>query len=214
VRIAAVASIVLALLGACSTRDKAEHVDLDLIRIVGEARMRTDTVGDGKFSSSSSFVLVDAENTSDTGAYVTLAGSWTDAGGAAVAPLKPQSLWIPPKETRTYALVDAGRKPRPTATSAKLEVRGALIASPPRAQITDVHTFDDRGKAVIQASLTNNADRRGTIIVIASFHDKEGSPMTRPFTLYELSAKQKVNVQFVGPQGSTRAAIYLGDETY
>jgi hypothetical protein len=213
VRTAAVATLVLALC-ACSTRDKADHLDLDLIRIVGDARMRTDTVGDGKFASSSSFVLVDAENTSETGVYVTLAGSWTDIAGATIAPLKPQSLWIPPKETRTFALVDAKREPRPTATSAKLEVRGALIASAPRAQITDVHTFDDSGKSVIQASLTNQADRRGSIIVIASFHDKDGSPMTRPFTLYELSAKQKVNVQFVGPQGSTRAAIYIGDETY
>lgn len=206
--------LVLALGGACSTRGKADHLDLDLIRIVGEARMRTDTVGDGKFSSSSSFVLVDAENTSETGAYVTLGGSWTDAAGAVIAPLKPQSLWVPPKETRTFALVDAKRTPQPTATSAKLEVRGALIASPPRAQLTDIHTFDDSGKAVIQAALTNSADRRGSIIVIASFHDKDGTPMTRPFTLYELSAKQKVNVQFVGPQGSTRAAIYVGDESY
>lgn len=213
IRPAVVAALVLALV-ACSTREKADHIDLDLIRIVGEARMRTDTVGDGKTASTSSFVLVDAENTSPTGVYVTLGGSWTDASGNAVAPLKPQSLWIPPSQTRTYALVDNARKPRPTATSAKLEVRGALIAPPPRAQITDVHVFDDHGKSVIQAQLANEADRLGHVIVIASFHDKDGTPMTRPFTLYDLNPKQKVTVQFVGPEGSTRAQIYIGDETY
>ena len=206
--------VLVLLVLACSKREKAEHVNLDLIRIVGDARMRTDTVGDGRFASTSSFVLVDTENASETGAYVTLGGAFTDASGTALGPLKPQSLWIPAKETRTFALVDQKREPRPTATSAKLEVRGALIASPPRAQVVDFHSFDDGGKSVVQATLVNEADRRGTIIVIASFHDKEGSPMTRPFTLYELNAKQRVNVQFVGPQGSVRGMIYVGDETY
>jgi hypothetical protein len=199
---------------ACSKRDRAEHVNLDLIKIVGEARMRTDTVGEAQHASQSSFVLVDAENASTTGAYVTLGGGFTDASGKQVGPLKPQSLWIPPGETRTFALVDAERVPRPTATSAKIEVRGALIASPPRAKIVDLHTFDDDGKLVLQASLVNDADRIGRIIVIASFHGKDGRPMTRPFDLIEIGAKRTQNLQFVGPPGSVRGQIYIGDETY
>lgn len=211
-RILAVLVVLLVL--ACSKRERAEHVNLDLIRIVGEARMRTDTVGEGSHASQSSFVLVDAENGSETGAYITLAGAFTDAGGVEVGPLKPQSLWIPPKEVRTFALVDEQRVPRPTATSAKIEVRGALIASPPRARVIDVHSFDDHGKTVVQATVVNEADRLGRIIVIASFHDKANRPMTRPFSLVELGAKRRHNVQFVGPQGSVRGMIYLGDETY
>ena len=199
---------------ACSKRDQAEHVNLDLIKIVGEARMRTDTDGEAQHASESSFVLVDAQNASQTGAYVTLGGAFTDASGAEVGPLKPQSLWIPPSETRTFALVDAERVPRPTATSAKIEVRGALIASPPRAKIIDLHTFDDDGKVVLQASLVNDADRIGRIIVIASFHGKDGRPMTRPFNLVEIGAKRTQNVQFVGPPGSVRGQLYIGDETY
>ena len=210
-RIALVA--VVALL-SCSKREPAQHVNLDLIRIVGDARMRTDTVGEGQFAEQSSFVLVDAENTSETGAYVTLGGAFTDASGAAVGALKPQSLWVPPKEARTFALVDGERKPRPTATSAKIEVRGALIATPPRAKIVDLHTFDDSGKIVAQATLVNDSDRIGRVIVIASFHGKDDRPMTRPFSLIEIGANQKQNVQFVGPQGSVRGTIYVGDETY
>lgn len=199
---------------ACSKRDDAKHVNLDLIKIAGEPRMRTDQVGDGKFASESSFILVDAENASETGAYVTLGGAFTDAAGNELGPLKPQSLWIPAKERRTFALIDNARVPRPEAKSAKIEVRGALIASPPRAQILDFHTFDDYGKTVVQATLYNDSDRIGSIIVIASFHDKEGSPMTRPFNLIEIGPRKKQNLQFVGPQGSVRGAIYVGEETY
>ncbi|MDQ3337921.1 MAG: hypothetical protein M4D80_22390 [Myxococcota bacterium] len=206
--------VVLLFVLACSKGDRVEHVNLDLIQIVGDARMRTDTVGGGKHVSESSFVLVDASNTSATGAYVTLGGAFTDATGASIGSLKPQSLWIPPNEVRTFALIDAERVPRPTATSAKIEVRGALIASPPRAKIVDLHTFDDDGKIVLQASLVNDADRMGSIIVIASFHGKDGRPMTRPFNLIEIGAKQTQNVQFVGPPGSVRGAIYIGEETY
>lgn len=204
----------LALLVACNKREEAQHVNLDLIQIVGDARMRTDTVGEGAFSEQASFVLVDAANKSETGAYVTLGGAFTDASGAAIGPLKPQSLWIPPNEARTFALVDNDRKPRPTATSAKIEVRGALIATPPRAKIVDLHTFDDRGKIVAQATLVNDSERIGRVIVIGAFHGKDDRPMTRPFSLVEIGPKQKQNVQFVGPEGSVRGTIYVGDETY
>jgi hypothetical protein len=201
-------------LAACSKPSGAEHVNFDKIQIVGEARMRTDSVGEPQFASQASFVLVDAANRSETGAYVTLGGAFTDASGASVGALKPQSLWIPARETRTFALVDAERKPRPNATSAKLEVRGALIAAPPRAQIVDFHKFDDDGKVVVQASLVNDTDRIGRIIVIAAFHDKDDRPMTRPFNLIEIGPKQKQNLQFVGPPGSVRGTIFVGDETY
>lgn len=203
----------LALL-ACAKREPPAHLDLDRIRIVGEARMRTDTVGEARFAEQASFVLVDAENAAEQGAYVTLGGAFTDAAGTSLGALKPQSLWIPPHEVRTFALVDAERKPRPGATSAQIEVRGALIAAPPRARIVDLHTFDDRGKIVAQASVANDSDRIGRVIVIASFHGKDGRPMTRPFSLVELGPKQTRHVQFVGPEGSVRGTIYVGDETY
>src|SRR5262249_57958648 len=78
---------VLGALGACGKSSPARSLDLDAIRISGDARMRTDVVGDGKFASTASFVLVDAENTAGEGAYVTLGGSFTDRAGAVIRTL-------------------------------------------------------------------------------------------------------------------------------
>jgi hypothetical protein len=202
-------------LGACARSKPAHHLDLDSIRVTGDARMRTDTVGDGKFASVATFVLIDAENTSSDGAYVTLGGELTDAVGTRLGTLKAQSLWVPAHEARTFALVDRERVPRPTSTSARITVQGAVVPDePPRVSITDLHTFDDRGKAVVRAYLVNGADRAGQIMAIASFHDALGQPMTRPFQMIELAGHGRRVVQFVGPQGSTRGTIFVGDVIY
>ncbi|MBA3821550.1 MAG: hypothetical protein H0X17_21885 [Deltaproteobacteria bacterium] len=198
----------------CSRRESAKHLELDLIRVLGDARMRTDTVGAGTFTDRATFVLVDAENAARTGAYVTLGGSLTDAAGAVTGPLKPQSLWIPAGEVRTFALVDAAREPRPGATSAKIEVRGALIADPPQARIEELHSFDDAGKIVVQAALVNDSPRAGQVLVIAVFHERDGRPMTRPFSLVQIGPQRRTTVQFVGPPGSVRGTIFIGEETY
>ncbi len=205
--------ISLLLLAALGCKGKpARSLDLDRIRVTTDARMRTDTVGDGAFASTATFVLVDAENTASESAYVTLGGELTTDGGAVVGYLKPQSLWIPAGERRTFALVDTERKPRPASTSARIVVRGAMIPdSPPPAHIEDAHVFDDHGKAVVQAYLVNDADRIGTIMVVAAFHDGSGRPMARPFQLIEIDRKAKQTVQFVGPEGSKTGTIFVGD---
>jgi hypothetical protein len=200
---------------ACGRSTPQRNLDLDAIRITGDARMRTDVVGDGKFASTASFVLVDAENAAADGAYVTLGGAFTDATGATVGELKPQSLWLPANEKRTFALVDTQRVPRPTATSARIKVHGAVIpAEPPRAHIAELHSFDDRGKIVVQAYLVNTAERPGQIMVIGSFHDAHDQPMTRPFQMIEIAGHDRRVVQFVGPEGSTRGTIFVGDAVY
>lgn len=205
----------LASLAACSHSKPARNLDLDDIHVSADVRLRTDVVGDGQFASNASFVLVDAENAGAEGANVTLGGELHDATGAKVGELRSQSLWVPAHEARTFALVDAEHTPRPTATAVRIKVRGAVIPDePPRAHIADLHSFDDRGKTVVRAYLVNDADRMGRILVIASFHDAHGQPMTRPFQLTEIAAHDRQVVQFVGPQGSTRGAIYVGDTAY
>ncbi len=202
-------------LGACARSKPARHLDLDAIRVTGDARMRTDTVGDGKFASVATFVLVDAENTSASGAHVTLGGELTDAAGATLGVLKAQSLWVPAHEARTFALVDQARVPRPTSTSARIKIQGAVVPDePPRASITELHTFDDHGKTVVRAYLVNGADRVGQIMAVGAFHDARGQPMTRPFQMIELAAHGRRVVQFVGPEGSTRGTIFVGDVIY
>jgi len=199
----------------CSRSRPARALDLDAIRIPGAARMRTDVVGDGAFSSTATFVLVDAENTAAEGAYITLGGELTDPAGATVGQLKLSSLWVPAHGIRTFALVDTERVARPTASAARIKISGSLIPDePPRARITDLHSFDDRGKIVVAAYLDNAADRPGQIMVIGAFHDARGQPMTRPFQLIEVAAHDRQVVQFVGPVGSTRGTIFVGDVIY
>jgi hypothetical protein len=203
------------MLAACGRERPARHFDLAAIRILDNARMRTDVVGDGKFASTATFVLVDAENTAADGAYITLGGELTDVAGGTAGELKPQSLWVPAHESRTFALVDRERAARPASTAARIKVRGALVPDePPRAHITDLHSFDDRGKIVVQAYLVNSADRPGKVMVIGSFHDAHDQPMTRPFQMIDVSASARRVVQFVGPQGSTRGTIFVGDVVY
>jgi hypothetical protein len=202
-------------LAGCTHSKPARNLDLDRIRVSPDARLRTDTVGAGKFASNASFVLVDAENTADEGAYVTLGGELTSAAGATIGELGSQSLWVPPHEARTFALVDTERLARPAAAAARIKVRGALVPDePPRAHITDLHSFDDHGKIVVQAYLVNAAERPGQILVFGSFHDAHGQPMTRPFQLLDVAARDRQVVQFVGPEGSVRGAIFVGDTVY
>src|ERR1043165_250674 len=92
-------------LAACGHSKPARNLDLDAIHVSADVRLRTDVVGDGKFASNASFVLVDAENAAADGANVTLGGELRDATGAKVGELRSQSLWIPGHEARTFALV-------------------------------------------------------------------------------------------------------------
>jgi hypothetical protein len=224
---------VLAVLGACERTPKRE-LDLDLIHVPGPARMRTDTVGEGKFAGTATFVLVDAENAASEGAYVTLGGELIDATGANVGTLNLMSLWIPAHESRTFALVDAERKPRPDTTSARVKVRGATVPkSPPTARIEELHSFDDHGQVVVQGYLVNDANREGQIMVVGAFYDASNRPIARPFTVVKIGASQpgvpgrcpdvgedkvplvsRCSVQFVGPAGAKRGTIFVADTVY
>jgi hypothetical protein len=207
-------ALVLIALVACEG-NKSRELDHDLIRVPNNARLRTDTVGGGRFEEQATFVLVDAENTAKEGAYITLAGELADAGGAKVADLKAQSLWIPAGEQRTFALVDRERKPRPSATSAKIFVRGASVpASPPSATAGELKEIADNGKLVVQGIVHNDAARAGQIMVIASFYDATHRPMTRPFAMVRVDAGSTQPVQFVGPTGAVHGAIFIGDTIY
>jgi hypothetical protein len=204
----------MTLLVACAP-GKTHELDHDLIRVTGDARLRTDTIGEGRFEEQATFVLVDAENTAGDGSYVTLGGELDDASGTKVGELKAQSLWIPAGEQRTFALIDRERKPRPTAAGAKIYVRGASVpASPPVATIGELKEIEDNGKIVAQGIVHNAATRAGQIMVIASFHDAGGQPMTRPYAMVRVEAHGAQPVQFVGPPGSKHGTIFAGDAIY
>ena len=205
--------LLLVLLVACEDPSRRQ-LDLDLVHITGEGKLRTDVVGDA-IQETATFVLVDAENAGREGAYVTLAGELADSTGTRVGDFKAQSLWIPAGESRTFALVDRERKPRPTAAQAKILVRSATIPEhPPPARVDQIREVPDNGNLVVQGVLHNEAARRGDIMVIGSFHGPDGRPMTRPFSIVKMPAGETRAVQFVSPPGAARGTIYVGDVSY
>ena len=206
--------ILLLAFASCAKKPDTRQLDFDKIRVTSDANLRTDTVGDGKFTDLSTFVLVEAENTSEQGAYVTLAGELTDETGKQVGELRAQSLWIPAGELRTFALVDKQRKPRPDAKAAKIYVRGAQLDQPPPARVDGFRQVDDHDKVVVQGVIKNEAKRGGNIMVIATFYDANGKPMTRPFSMLWVEKGGELPVQFVGPVGSKRGTIFIGDVAY
>jgi len=206
--------VILLALAGCA-KSKSHQLDLDFIRVSADARLRTDTVGVGKFEENATFVLVDADNTSKEGAYVTLGGKLADADGTPLGDLRTQSIWIPPGETRTFALVDKERKPRPASARARIVVTGALVpAVPPPYRVTGVKDWPQDDKTVTAGIVENDADTAGAIVVIASFHDAGGRPITRPYTMLRVAPHGKTPVQFVGPPGSTHGTIFAGESIY
>ena len=204
--------IALALV-SCAKRE-SNQLDFDLIRVTSDARLRTDTVGGGKFTDLTTFVLVEAENKAEQGAYVTLGGELTDEAGKRVSELRAQSLWIPAGELRTFALIDKLRKPRPEAKAAKIYVRGAKLGKAPPAHVDRIRQVDDTDKVIMQGVVTNEAKRAGNIMVLATFYGPDGKPMTRPFSLLWIDKQAEQPVQFVGPIGSKRGTLFIGDVAY
>jgi hypothetical protein len=208
-----IAFVGLAVAVGCAKRE-ARELDHSLIRVTSDARLRTDTIGEGRHADLATFVLVEAENTSKAGAYVTLAGELVDEAGAIIGQLRPQSLWVPGGELRTFALVDQERMPRPTAKGARIYVRGARVNLPPPARVEDIRQIPDGDKLVLQGVLKSDAKRPGNVMVIATFYGDDGRPMTRPFSVLWIPAKGDQPVQFVGPPGSTRGTIFIGDTAF
>ncbi|MBX3160261.1 MAG: hypothetical protein KF773_30135 [Deltaproteobacteria bacterium] len=237
------------LLVSCARTTPEKELDPQLIKpAVDRMRLRTDGVGERRWREESAFVLVDAENTSGEDAYVTLTGELMAADKTVLTALRPQSLYVPARASRTFALVDVDRKPRPTASSAKIVVRSALVAPTPLpAHVEDLHVFpnpDPTHPGVIaQAWLVNDADRVGQIVVTGAFHDGKDRPMTRPFRVVLLGPRRpdldptkqgtcpdlgdklpdgrqreptgtRCAIQFIGPPGSVKGTIFLGDVVY
>jgi hypothetical protein len=205
----------LALVVGCAKSEPAQKIDPQLIEISPVPVIRHDQVGEGEFETRATYVLVDAENTSEHDALVTLAGTLHDAGGAQVGTLRPESVRIPRGGTRTFALVDDRNQERAAATRAELMVRGAVVPKwKPAVEISDVQVFDDRGRVVVAGNVTNQADRPGRIIILAGFHDAAGAPMSRPFVVLEMGSGIEKTVRFVGPEGSKTGYLFLGDATF
>lgn len=207
--------VTLLVVAGCAKSEPAERVDPGLVRLSTDRVVKTGSVGEGKWETAATYLLVDAQNASERDLLVTLRGTLVDAAGADVAPLRAESLFIPRGGTRTFALVDDANQARPSATDAKVEVIGAMVPRwKPKVTLSQPNIFDDRGKVIIAANVTNDADRPGKVIVFAGFHDADGRPMARQFELLEMGAGITQVVRFVGPEGSRKGYLFLGDAVY
>jgi hypothetical protein len=216
---AAIAVAIAAALGASCERPEpasARKIDPALIeKLDGALTIRTDTVGHDQWASVATFALVDAENTGEGDALVTLGGALLDAQGNEIGPVRLESLRIPPGARRTFALIDAEQKPRPEATGARVEVTGAF--APTYSNSITINTgrvYVDQDRMLIAGTVTNTAAAAVKVLIFAAFHDDADHPMTRPFTLVQLGGGQQQTVDFVGPVGSKKAYLFVGDAVY
>jgi hypothetical protein len=211
-----VRALVVALLilsGCPKRRDDVQTVDPSLVVVSPKQALRTDPVGDE--GRTATFVLIDADNHAKDELMVVLRGDLLDAHGAVVGHLRHDALRVPAGGRRTFALIADPIAPVPAATRAQVEVERAYLPSGPAPmRITDGHVYDNQGRAVVAGYLVNDSKNAGKAMVIAGFYDANGTPMTRPWTLYDIGGGEKRAAQFVGPPGSKSAYIFVGETVY
>lgn len=185
--------------------------------VVDGAKMtlHTGIVGTGNFEKAATYALVDATNPTMSPLSVTLSGTFLDTNSQVVGTAIRQSLRIPAKATRTFALVNQDRTATPGVTGATIEVTSAVrLDYEELMEITDLHEYKDEDRIVVKAYVNNKVARIGKVVVFATFYDAEGRPIKRPSTLFRLERHARRGVQFVGPSGSVRATMSVGDIVY
>ena len=206
-------------LPACERTDKSSSPSESASTLVTLAMdrmiIRHDTVGSGQHATQATFVLVDALNNHSRELEVTVGGTLVDSAGTSLGGLRKESLRIPPRASRVFALVHNDDRRRGDATSARLNVTGATPpAHPHPIALTDGNVYRDGDRVVAAAYVTNTSHRPARVLVLAAFLDDKDTPMTRPFSEIVLKPEEKHPVQFVGPDGSRKASIYVGPVVY
>lgn len=201
-------------LAACKGSEPA-RIEEGAIKLGTDRVVQTGPLGEPGSDGEATFVLVDADNVTDHDLQVILGGTLQDAAGKPVGTLRRESLRIPSKGRRTFALIDADHAARPDATTAEvLVVSSERPGSRSIARLDDVHLFDDHGRVMVAANLTNDSDHPGTLLVFAGFHDAAGKPMQRQFSVQEIGPHVTQVVRFTGPLGSKTGYVFLGDAIY
>lgn len=170
-------------------------------------------VGIGTHQSDATYVLLDVVNNFNGNVDLTLAGTLLDKKGEKVGQLRKQWLRLPGKGgRRTFALVDDQQQKREAAVFADIAVvKSTEAVYPLGVNIEEGNVFDDRGRVVVTGYVANKNDRNASAVVIASFYDKEGRILERPSTSVRVDRKQRRGIQFVGPDGSVSATLYIGE---
>lgn len=203
----------------CGDRDRrnsGREVDPSAVHVLADKLvLRSDKVGHDQWQSEATFVLADAKNLSAEDLMVTLGGDLLDDAGVVVGNLRSESLRIPAGGQRTFALVEFNNTKIAAAVSAHLRMEGAYVPNyPPGVIVEDGHAYKDGSRVVVTANIVNITDRTVKVIVVGGFYGQGDLPLQRPFTVFKLGAKAKHPAQFVGPEGSTKGYIFVGDAVF
>jgi hypothetical protein len=202
---------------ACGKSDWASpEVSYDVIDVDQDRlAIKTGPVGHDQWKSEATYVLVEAKNTDQHDLLVTLSGELLDSGKKVVGKTRRESLRIPAGGSRLFALIDDQQVARPSATGARVDVRGAeTVSYPAPVVVTEGNVYFDQDRAVVAGYVLNNAGGEAKAIVIGAFFDDKGRPMQRPSSLFRLAGKGKRGAQMVGPPGSRGAYLFIGDVQY
>ncbi len=211
------AAAVLVLSIACGRSDwSSPEVSYDVIHVDADRlAVKTGPVGHDQWKSDATYVLVEAKNTAEMDLMVTLSADLVDADKKVVGKTRRESLRLPAGGSRLFALVDDKQAVRKTATSARVDVRGAeTVSYPAPVVVTEGNVYFDQDRAVVAGYVTNNGGGEVRAVVIAAFFDDKGRPMQRPSSLFRLAGKGKRGTQMVGPPGSRAAYLFIGDVQY
>jgi hypothetical protein len=205
-----------AVLGACQKSDyHVATVGPAGVEVVADGLVVAQTtIGSGRHSHEATYVLVDVRNRLSADLFVELHGELVDGDGQAIGTLYPDSLRIPGRGLRTFALVHH-EGVVPAARSAKLRLGSVRLAVHDAAiEITDGHVYQDGDRVVVAGYARNLVDRPAHAIIIAGFYDAAGRLLQRPHTVVPIQPGDKHPAQFVGPAGSASAYLFVGDASY
>ncbi len=204
--------------GGCRPRQvQTEQVDHKYLTIdPGKVIVQSGEVGAPPRNQPASYVLADVKNSYPEDLMVTLGGALQDSGGRTVGRLRLQSIRVPGAGgVRLFALVDDRNALRPDAHGARLEIVSAYpVTYRAEVVVTDGRVTTDQGRAVVMGNVENRTDREAATVVVAGFYDAAGKPLGRSSTDFRLAARGKRGVQFVGPTGSTRAYLFIGESVF
>lgn len=189
---------------------------VDQLQVVGDAAvLQTGTVGAGKFAKTSTYALIDVRNQGDSNLDVSLGGALVGSAGEELQPVRPERLRIPGHGVRTFALVadPPGVVQGARGVSPRI-VRSKSDSFPPSIVIEEGRVYEDHGKVVAKAWASNKRKGTARAVIIAGFYGAEGRPMARGMEVFAIDGGQRAAVEFVGPEGSKSAYIFVGDVVY
>ncbi|MFH0902664.1 MAG: hypothetical protein V2A73_18695 [Pseudomonadota bacterium] len=160
-----------------------------------------------------SYVLVDVENRTSQERSVAVEGILKDQDGNGLGPLAVEELRIPAGGRRAFALVATA--PTPTAKAASFRIRRAEPAEHGLpVVIANAETIREDGKLVARIRIKNTLPKGALASIMATFYDKNGKVLARPWIAMSLDSSSTRPFRFDGPKEAETAEAFVGEVLY